>query len=230
MLEELTHWGRVTHICVSELTIIGSDNGLSPGRRQANIWNNAGLLTIEPLGPDFSEISIESQKFLFKKIHLNMSSAKWRPFCLGLNVLKNKRWTWHQGSGTPCMLIRYHLNYQETDTAQIFATISQHITLYYCFFFISLVLWNKRIDIHALRKNAINFAQGCITVEHLIRWCGPGCIRCQDISCHGMDIVWINEPLPRTTNSFNYTISEIIWNMNMIFYFPVTIQNLNVTG
>ena len=37
------HWGRVTHICVSELTIIGSDNGLSPGRRQTIIWNNAGL-------------------------------------------------------------------------------------------------------------------------------------------------------------------------------------------
>ena len=33
----LTHWGRVTHICVSELTIIGSDNGLSPGRSQAII-------------------------------------------------------------------------------------------------------------------------------------------------------------------------------------------------
>ena len=33
----LTHWGRVTHICVSELTIIGSDNGLSPGRHQAII-------------------------------------------------------------------------------------------------------------------------------------------------------------------------------------------------
>ena len=33
----LTHWGRVTHICVGQLTIIGSDNGLSPGRRQANI-------------------------------------------------------------------------------------------------------------------------------------------------------------------------------------------------
>ena len=31
----LTHWGRVTHICVGNLTIIGSDNGLSPGRRQA---------------------------------------------------------------------------------------------------------------------------------------------------------------------------------------------------
>ena len=30
-----THWGRVTHICVGKLSIIGSDNGLSPGRRQA---------------------------------------------------------------------------------------------------------------------------------------------------------------------------------------------------
>ena len=37
----LTHWGRVTHICVSDLTIIGSDNGLSPGRRQAIIRTNA---------------------------------------------------------------------------------------------------------------------------------------------------------------------------------------------
>ena len=39
----LTHWGRVTHIYVSNLTIIGSDNGLSPGRRQAIIWTNAGI-------------------------------------------------------------------------------------------------------------------------------------------------------------------------------------------
>ena len=33
---------RVTHICVSNLIFIGSDNGLSPGRRQAIIWTNAG--------------------------------------------------------------------------------------------------------------------------------------------------------------------------------------------
>ena len=31
----LTHWGRVMHICVGNLTVNGSDNGLSPGRRQA---------------------------------------------------------------------------------------------------------------------------------------------------------------------------------------------------
>ena len=83
----LTHWGRVTHICVSKLTIIGSDNGLTPDRRQAIIWTNDGLLFIGPLGTNFSEILIEILTFLFKKMRLKMSSAKWRPFCPGLNVL-----------------------------------------------------------------------------------------------------------------------------------------------
>ena len=40
----LTHWGGVTHICVGNLTIIGPDNGVSPGRRRAIIWTNAGTL------------------------------------------------------------------------------------------------------------------------------------------------------------------------------------------
>ena len=83
----LTHWGRETHICVSKLTIIGSDNGMSPGRRQAIIWTYAGLSLIEPLGTNFSEILFKIDTFLFKKMHLKMSSGKWRPFCLGLNVL-----------------------------------------------------------------------------------------------------------------------------------------------
>ena len=74
-------------ICVVDLTIISSDNGLSPGRRQAIIWTNAGILLFGPLGTNFSEILIEIQTFSLKKIHLKMSSAKWRPFCLGLNVL-----------------------------------------------------------------------------------------------------------------------------------------------
>ena len=83
----LTHWGRVTHICVGKLTIIGSDNGLSPGRRQAIIWTNAGILLIGPSGTNFSEILIEIHTFSFKKMRLKVSSAKWRPFCLGLSVL-----------------------------------------------------------------------------------------------------------------------------------------------
>ena len=84
----LTHWGRVTYICVGKLIIIGSDNGLSPVRRQAIIWTNAGILLIGPLGTNFSEILSRIHSFSFKKMHLKMSSAKWRVFCLGLNVLR----------------------------------------------------------------------------------------------------------------------------------------------
>ena len=87
VLMVLTHWGRVTHICVGKLTNIGSDNGLAPSRRQAIIWTNAGILLIRPLGTNFSEFLIIIHTFSFNKMHLKMSSAKWRPFCLGLNVL-----------------------------------------------------------------------------------------------------------------------------------------------
>ena len=83
----LTHWGRVTHICVGYLTTIGSDNGLSPDRRQAIIWTNARLLSIGPLRTYFNEYLIKIQQFPLKKMHLKMSSAKWSPSCLGLNVL-----------------------------------------------------------------------------------------------------------------------------------------------
>ena len=83
----VTHWGRVTHICVSKLIIIGSDNGLSPGRRQAIIWTNAGILLIGPLGTNFSEISSKIHIFSFNKMHLKKSSGIWQPFCLGLNML-----------------------------------------------------------------------------------------------------------------------------------------------
>ena len=47
--KRLGHRGRVTHIWLRNLTIIGSDNGLSPGQRQAIIWTNAGILLIGPL-------------------------------------------------------------------------------------------------------------------------------------------------------------------------------------
>ena len=83
----LTHWGRVTHICISKLTIIGSDNGLPPGRRQAIIWTNAGILLIWTLGTNVSEILGEIHLLSFKKMHLKISSAKGRLFSLGLNEL-----------------------------------------------------------------------------------------------------------------------------------------------
>ena len=79
----------MTHICVNRLTIIGSDNGLSPGWRQAIICTSAVILLIGPIGTNFNEMSIEIHTFSFKKIHLKMSFGKWRPFCLGLNVLNH---------------------------------------------------------------------------------------------------------------------------------------------
>ena len=78
------HWDRDTHICVSKRTIIGSDHGLPPYRRQAIIWTNARIL----LGTNFSEILGEIHSFSFKKMHFKMSSAKGRLFSLGLNELK----------------------------------------------------------------------------------------------------------------------------------------------
>ena len=76
----------MTHICVGNLTTIGSDNGLSPGRRQAITWTNVGILLIGSLGTNFGEMLIEIHTFSFKKFHLKMS-GKSRPFCLGLKVL-----------------------------------------------------------------------------------------------------------------------------------------------
>ena len=83
----LTHWGQMMHICVRKLTIIGSDNGLSPGLHQAIIWTNARIFLIGHLVTNFKEISSRIHSFSFKKIHLKMSSGKLCPFCLGLIVL-----------------------------------------------------------------------------------------------------------------------------------------------
>ena len=82
----LTHWGRATHIWVGKLTIIGSDNGLSPGRRQAIIWTNAGILFIGPLGTNFSEILLKIhihshfiQENAFENVVWKMSAILSRP-------------------------------------------------------------------------------------------------------------------------------------------------------
>ena len=64
----LTHWGRVTHICVGERT-------------------NAVILLIGPYGTNYSEILIQILTFSFTKMSLKVSSAKWRLFGLGLNEL-----------------------------------------------------------------------------------------------------------------------------------------------
>ena len=82
----LTHWGRVTHICISRLTITGSDNGLSPGRRQAIIWTNAGILLIGPIRNKLQwKFNRNSNIFIhenaFESVVCEMAAILSRPQC-----------------------------------------------------------------------------------------------------------------------------------------------------
>ena len=77
----------MTHTCVCKLFIIGSGNCLSLGRRRAIIWTHVGRVLIGPLGSNLSEILSEIYAFSFKKMQLNVSSGRWQPFCLDLNLL-----------------------------------------------------------------------------------------------------------------------------------------------
>ena len=133
----LTHWGRVTHICVSKLTIIGSDNGLLPGWQPAIIWPNAGMFLIGPLRTNFSEILIEIPTFLVKKMHLKMSSGKRRPFCLGFNVLMIY--------ATPAMAVNWLSWKHDNDLI-----IIHHMTwiFLHCFFFSSGELQHRHSITH----------------------------------------------------------------------------------
>ena len=92
----------MTHIYVSKLTTIGSDNGLSPGRRQAIIWTNDGILLIRNFRTHFSEIVSEIHTFSFKKMHFKMSSGKWRSSCLGLNASKHFGHAFHRDCYCVC--------------------------------------------------------------------------------------------------------------------------------
>ena len=71
----LTHWGRVTHIFVGNITIIGLDNGLSPVGRQAIILANSGILSIGPLRTNVSEIVFDIHTILVKNMSLKISSV-----------------------------------------------------------------------------------------------------------------------------------------------------------
>ena len=81
----LTHWSRVTHICISKLTTIGLDSGLLPGWLQVIIWTNAGILLNWTLWTNFGGTLGKIHIFSLKKN--TFENVKWEQFCLGLNVL-----------------------------------------------------------------------------------------------------------------------------------------------
>ena len=80
----LTHWGWVTHICISNLTIIGSDNGLSLGRRQAQCMKRpvAHSLNSTWFWIELPENCCEPLKFIMKYISIQFCErpGHGRPF------------------------------------------------------------------------------------------------------------------------------------------------------
>ena len=70
---QLIKVGRCIYASVN-LTIIASDNGLSPVRCQAINCSNAGLLLIGLMGTNFSEIFINMKQISHKKLSLKISS------------------------------------------------------------------------------------------------------------------------------------------------------------
>ena len=78
----LTHLRWVLHICASQVSI-GPDNGLLLIQCQAIIYTSAGLLSLRPFGKKLSEILIKTPNFSFTKMHVNILSSKWQPFCPG---------------------------------------------------------------------------------------------------------------------------------------------------
>ena len=104
LLRLLTHWGRVTHICVSKLTIVVIDNGLSPVWCQAIIWTNAEIPLIEPLslGTNLIEILTELHIFslkenVFQSVVCEMVNSLSRPQCVYLvpcHLVKSLHFIW----------------------------------------------------------------------------------------------------------------------------------------
>ena len=79
------YWGWMTHVCVNKLTIIGSDIGLSPSRRQNIIWTDD--IVIRNLGPNFSEfLSKIHSTFIhenaFENVACELAASLSRPQCV----------------------------------------------------------------------------------------------------------------------------------------------------
>ena len=85
----------IQQICVNNLTSVGSDNVLSPGRRQAIIWNNVGRFSNGPWETNFSEILIINVYIFIQENAFKNAVRKLVCICLGLNVIIQFVLSWH---------------------------------------------------------------------------------------------------------------------------------------
>ena len=174
-------------ICVGKLTIIASDNGLSPGRRQAIIWTNAGILLIRPLETNFSERLSEIHIFSFKKMHLKLLSAKCRPFCFGLNVLSVAH-KWQVGGDLAIQVYIPHVY------MHCLLVIQTQLG-----WFLRDILWS--LWYHEVHCYMFNFLP-IYPIIHPWRWVW-GDTRSQGISSHGIDLPGVLEYLGLSIRKVN---------------------------
>ena len=114
--------GRVTHICVGKLTIIGSDKGLSPGRRQAIIQTNDGILLFVnlTLRNKFQwnlkrNLYIFIQENAFETVVYEMASILSRPQCINV-PWANVHDQVHQASTSPEIVVMLTIGAASGDT------------------------------------------------------------------------------------------------------------------
>ena len=133
----LTHWGQLTHICVRKLTIIGTDNGLSPGRRQAIIWNNAAILLIGTLSNTLQwnrcrYLYIFIQENTFEIFVWKMAAILSRPQCVNVwshvrspdtIIVEHTSW---------CLSFGHHIQWFNFNLKQIYCPTKYRIQHHVC--------------------------------------------------------------------------------------------------
>ena len=132
--------------------------------RQAIIRNNDEILSIEPLGINFSEILIEIHTFSFKKMHLKMSSGKWQPFCLGLNVVNDS-----EGDRIQCLA--YSSWYQWLNTLRPRQNGRRFTDVFKCIFLNENVCIMIKISLNFVPKGPINSVPALVQT---MAWRRPG--------------------------------------------------------
>ena len=98
-----THWGRVTHIGVSKIAIICSDNGLSPGRSRA----------------PFSFLIMDDEE---RSVHVQLTSGVYDKYVHVIFVFCNGL---HQWSYSSLALSRRHVIHSLKNTLRFFIVGSQ---------------------------------------------------------------------------------------------------------
>ena len=208
----------MTHVCVSKLTIIGSDNGLLPGWRQAIIWTNAGILLSGPLRTYFSEIWIEILIFLWKKVTFENVVYKMfissRPQCVNSLIhlivfihsqhkCNKEWWSWYHllSSGS------WYWCYENSEGFMIsLITIwyaqwhneFPELHYFYCDLISCLVTWE-----FVGKKAGIVCVSLCVCLSWVVVWCGGGVgggyLYLLHVTC------WGHNDLPHTSEpSWNY--------------------------